>query len=81
MELIEPDASGRMRPISMKDSEFAAKINTAVIASGTTPYFLVASTAVGLKPTSHGTAVTDAFTGKTVKDRVWAGGCWSYYCI
>jgi glutamate synthase (NADPH) small chain len=81
MELVEPDAIGKMRPIPMKGSEFAVKINTAVIASGTTPHFLVASTAVGLKPTSHGTAETDAFTDKIVEDRVLAGSCWCCYVI
>ena len=74
MELGEPDASGRRRPIAKKGSEFVMKIDTAVVALGTTPNPLIASTTEGLKTTSHGTVVADESTGKTVKDRVWAGG-------
>ena len=74
MELGEPDASGRRRPIARKGSEFVMKIDTVVVALGTTPNPLIASTTEGLKTTSHGTVVADESTGKTVKDKVWAGG-------
>ena len=74
MELGEPDASGRRRPIVKKGSEFIMKIDTVVVALGTTPNPLIASTTEGLKTTSHGTVVADESTGKTVKDKVWAGG-------
>jgi glutamate synthase (NADPH/NADH) small chain len=74
MELGEPDASGRRRPIARKGSEFVMKIDTVVVALGTTPNPLIASTTKGLKTTSHGTVVADESTGKTVKDKVWAGG-------
>ena len=74
MELGEPDASGRRRPIAKKGSEFIMAIDTVVIALGTTPNPLIASTTDGLKTTSHGTVVADETTGKTVKDKVWAGG-------
>jgi glutamate synthase (NADPH/NADH) small chain len=74
MELGKPDASGRRRPISKKGSEFVIKIDTVVIALGTTPNPLIASTTEGLKTTNHGTVVADESTGKTVKDKVWAGG-------
>ena len=74
MELGESDASGRRRPIPKKGSEFVMKIDTVVVALGTTPNPLIASTTVGLKTTNHGTVVADEATGKTVKDRVWAGG-------
>ena len=74
MELGEPDASGRRRPIAKKGSEFVMKIDTVVVALGTTPNPLIASTTEGLKTTSHGTVVADESTGKTVKDKVWAGG-------
>jgi glutamate synthase (NADPH/NADH) small chain len=74
MELGEPDASGRRRPIPKKGSEFVIDIDTVVVALGTTPNPLIASTTEGLKTTSHGTVVADEATGKTVKDRVWAGG-------
>lgn len=74
MELGEPDASGRRRPIPKKGSEFAMKIDTVVVALGTTPNPLIAATTEGLKTTRHGTVVADEATGKTVKDKVWAGG-------
>jgi glutamate synthase (NADPH) small chain len=74
MELGEPDASGRRRPIVKKGSEFVMQINTVVVALGTTPNPLIASTTEGLKTTSHGTVIADESTGKTVKDKVWAGG-------
>ncbi|MBN1643611.1 MAG: NADPH-dependent glutamate synthase [Dehalococcoidales bacterium] len=74
MELGEPDASGRRRPIPKKGSEFVIPIDTVVVALGTTPNPLIASTTEGLKTTGHGTVVADETTGKTVKDRVWAGG-------
>jgi glutamate synthase (NADPH/NADH) small chain len=74
MELGEPDASGRRRPIAKTGSEFVMNIDTAVVALGTTPNPLIAATTIGLKTTVHGTVVADETTGKTVKDKVWAGG-------
>ncbi len=74
MELGEPDASGRRRPIVKKGSEFTMDVDTVVVALGTTPNPLIASTTEGLKTTNHGTLVADETTGKTAKDRVWAGG-------
>lgn len=74
MELGEPDASGRRRPIPKKGSEFVMKIDTVVVALGTTPNPLIAYTTEGLKTTIHDTVVADEATGKTVKDKVWAGG-------
>jgi glutamate synthase (NADPH/NADH) small chain len=74
MELGEPDASGRRRPIPKKGSEFLMKVDTVVVSLGTSPNPLIAATTEGLKTTNHGTVVADEKTGKTVKDRVWAGG-------
>jgi glutamate synthase (NADPH/NADH) small chain len=74
MELGEPDASGRRRPVVKPGSEFTMEIDTVVIALGTTPNPLIASTTEGLKTTSHGTVVADEATGQTVKQGVWAGG-------
>lgn len=74
MELGEPDASGRRRPIIKSGSEFTIDIDVAIIALGTTPNPLIAATTKGLETTRHGTVVADAETGKTVKDKVWAGG-------
>ncbi|TET74474.1 MAG: NADPH-dependent glutamate synthase, partial [Dehalococcoidia bacterium] len=74
MELGEPDASGRRRPIPKTSSEFIIEVDTVVIALGTTPNPLVATTTKGLETTRRGTVVADEETGKTSKDRVWAGG-------
>jgi glutamate synthase (NADPH/NADH) small chain len=74
MELGEPDDSGRRRPIPKEGSEFIIDIDTVVVALGTTPNPLIASTTEGLDTTRWGTVVADEETGKTNKDRVWAGG-------
>jgi glutamate synthase (NADPH/NADH) small chain len=74
MELGEPDESGRRRPVVKPDSEFTVDIDVAVIALGTTPNPLIPSTTEGLETTKRGTVVAEAGSGKTVKDRVWAGG-------
>ena len=74
MELGEPDESGRRRPVVKEGSEFTIDVDTVVIALGTTPNPLIASTTEGLETTKKGTVVADQESGKTVKDRVWAGG-------
>jgi len=74
MELGEPDASGRRRPIVKPGSEFTVDIDVAIVALGTTPNPLISSTTEGLEITNRGTVVADEETCKTVKDKVWAGG-------
>jgi len=74
MELGEPDASGRRRPVTKQGSEFIMDVDVVVVALGTTPNPLVPATTKGLEVTKHGTVVADEQSGKTVKDRVWAGG-------
>lgn len=74
MELGEPDENGRRKPKVKSGSEFTIEIDSAIIALGTTPNPLIAQTTPGLQITSHGTVVGDPATGKTSKDRVWAGG-------
>jgi glutamate synthase (NADPH) small chain len=74
MELGEPDASGRRRPKEKAGSEFIMKVDEVIVSLGTTPNPLIAQTTPGLQTTKHGTVVADEATGKTVKDRVWAGG-------
>jgi len=74
MELGEPDDSGRRRPVPIAGSDFVIKVDTVVVALGTTPNPLIASTTPGLETTRRGTVVADESTGKTVKDCVWAGG-------
>ncbi len=74
MELGEPDASGRRRPIIEEGSEFIIDADVVIIALGTTPNPLIAQTTEGLETTKQGTVVADKETGKTVKPKVWAGG-------
>lgn len=74
MELGEPDASGRRRPIPKPGSEFILDTDTVVVALGNNPNPLVPATTKGLETTRWGTVVVDEATGKTTKPRVWAGG-------
>lgn len=74
MELGEPDASGRPRPIRKPSSEFILEIDTAIPALGTRPNPIIPSTTKGLELTKWGTVLTDEVTGRTSKDRVWCGG-------
>ena len=74
MELGEPDASGRRRPIEIPNSNFRMEMDAVVCAIGNSPNPLVPSTTTGLDTTRHGTIVADPETGKTTRDRVWAGG-------
>jgi glutamate synthase (NADPH/NADH) small chain len=74
MELGEPDDSGRRRPVVKEGSEFVIDVDEVIVALGTRPNPLIASTTKGLETTRHGTVVADEEVGKTVKDRVWAGG-------
>ncbi len=74
MELGEPDAGGRRRPIVKPGSEFVIDVDVVIVALGTTPNPLIAQTTEGLETTRQGTVVADEATGKTVKPGVWAGG-------
>jgi glutamate synthase (NADPH/NADH) small chain len=74
MELGEPDESGRQRPIVKPGSEFTIDVDVVIVALGTTPNPLIAATTKGLETTERGTVVAEKATGKTVKDKVWAGG-------
>lgn len=74
MELGEPDASGRRRPVEVPDSNFIIELDAAVVAIGNSPNPLVPSTTPGLETKKNGTLIADPETGKTTKDRVWAGG-------
>jgi glutamate synthase (NADPH/NADH) small chain len=74
MELGEPDDSGRRRPVVKPGSEFTIDVDEVIVALGTTPNPLIASTTPGLETTKRGTVMADEATGKTMKDKVWAGG-------
>jgi len=74
MELGEPDASGRRRPVPIENSNFREPIDTVVVAIGNSPNPLVPATTPGLETTKHGTIVVDETTGRTSKKGVFAGG-------
>ena len=74
MELGEPDASGRRRPIPIKGSEFIMDVDTAIIAIGQTPNPLIQRTTEGLETTRWGTIVTQEESGATTKEGVYAAG-------
>ncbi len=74
MELGEPDASGRRRPLPIQGSEFVLECDTVVMALGTTPNPLVSQTTKGLEVDKHGCLVTRDESGLTTRDLVWAGG-------
>ena len=74
MELGEPDASGRRRPVPIPGSEHAIECGTVIAAIGTSPNPLVLRATEGLDLGRHGTVIADPKTGQTTKARVWAGG-------
>jgi glutamate synthase (NADPH/NADH) small chain len=74
MELGEPDESGRRRPIEKKGSEFVLKLDTIIMALGTSPNPLISSTTKGLDINKYKCIVADEKTGITSKDGVFAGG-------
>jgi len=73
MELGEPDASGRRRPVSITGSEYIMEVDTVAVSLGTSPNPLIASTTPDLKTSKWGTVIVNE-QGKTSKARVWAGG-------
>ncbi|MFZ7137424.1 MAG: NADPH-dependent glutamate synthase [archaeon] len=74
MELGEPDASGRRRPVAIEGSNFMMDVDTVVIAIGQTPNPLIQRTTDGLETTKWGTIVADDETAATSKEGVYAGG-------
>ena len=74
MELGEPDASGRRRPIEKQGSEFELEVDTVIMSLGTSPNPLIRSTTPGLEANKHGCIVTEGDEGKTSRDGVYAGG-------
>lgn len=73
MELGEPDASGRRRPVEKKGSEFEIEADCVIIAIGTVPNPLIKSTTKGLETQKWGGIIADE-NGLTTRDSVYAGG-------
>ena len=74
MELGEPDASGRRRPVVIPGSEFVLDVDTVIMSLGTSPNPLISSTTIGLDTNKRKCIIADEETGKTSKDGVYAGG-------
>ena len=74
MELGEPDASGRRRPIVKEGSEFELDVDTMIMALGTSPNPLIRSTTPGLEADKHGCLITNGPDGLTSRPFVYAGG-------
>lgn len=74
MELGEPDASGRRRPVPLKGSEFIIDIDVAVVSIGNGANPLLTTTTPGMDLNKWGYIVTDEKTGATTKPGVYAGG-------
>ena len=74
MELGEPDASGRRRPVVIPDSEFTLDVDTVIMALGTSPNPLISSTTEGLEINKRKCIVAEETNGQTSKNGVFAGG-------
>ena len=74
MELGEPDASGRRRPVVKEGSEFTLDVDTMIMSIGTSPNPLIRSTTPGLETNRHGCIVTNGDDGLTSREGVYAGG-------
>ena len=74
MELGEPDASGRRRPVPVEGSEFTIDVDTVIMSLGTSPNPLIFSTTKGLEVNKRKCIVAEEATGKTSREGVYAGG-------
>ncbi|MBP5261515.1 MAG: NADPH-dependent glutamate synthase [Clostridiales bacterium] len=74
MELGEPDQSGRRSPVPVPGSEFEIDADAVIMALGTSPNPMIASTTPGLDINKRRCIVAEDVTGKTTKEGVFAGG-------
>ena len=74
MELGEPDASGRRKPVEIPGSEFVMELDAVIMSLGTSPNPLISSTTKGLDINKRKCIVAEEETGKTSKEGVYAGG-------
>ncbi len=74
MELGEPDASGRRRPVEKPGSEFVLDVDCVIMAIGTSPNPLIKSTTQGLDTHRWGGVIVNEETGLTSRPNVYAGG-------
>ena len=74
MELGEPDASGRRKPVEVPDSEFIMDLDAVIMSLGTSPNPLISSTTKGLEINKRKCIVAEEANGQTSKEGVYAGG-------
>ena len=74
MELGEPDASGRRRPVAIPDSNFELDVDTVIMSIGTSPNPLLRTTTEGLEANKWGCLVVNEDTLETTRENVYAGG-------
>ncbi len=74
MELGEPDASGRRRPVEVPDSNFILDVDTVIMSLGTSPNPLIRSTTPGLDANKKGCLVVGEDSVSTTREGVFAGG-------
>ena len=74
MELGEPDASGRRRPVAKEGCTFTLDVDCMIMSIGTSPNPLIRSTTPGLETNKHGCIITNGDDGLTTREGVYAGG-------
>jgi glutamate synthase (NADPH/NADH) small chain len=74
MELGEADVSGRRSPVPVENSEFSIDVDTVIMSIGTSPNPIIQKTTKDLQLNKRKCIVADEATGKTTKDKVYAGG-------
>ena len=74
LELGEPDASGRRKPVEVPDSEFVMDLDAVIMSLGTSPNPLISSTTKGLEINKRKCIVAEEANGQTSKEGVYAGG-------
>ena len=74
MELGEPDASGRRRPVEKEGSNFLLDVDCVVIAIGNSPNPLIRTTTHGIEANKRGCLIVDDNTLQTTREGVYAGG-------
>lgn len=74
MELGEPDASGRRKPVEVPDSEFVMDLDAVIMSLGTSPNPLISSTTKGLEINKRKCIVAEEANRQTSKEGVYAGG-------
>lgn len=74
MALGEPDASGRRSPVAIEGSEFVMDVDTVIMAIGTSPNPIIQKTTKDIQLNKRKCIIADEKTGKTTKEKVYAGG-------